>query len=241
MKQILSIAVLVAIIFSSCGKHGYKSVKLKDQTDSVSYLLGLYYAKGAKSSNFTINPEMVKIAFEQVKAGDSIKFSEQEIGMKLQMFYGKIQQEVAKKNLEEGKKFLEENKKKAGVITTASGLQYIIVKEGNGPLPDSADKVSINYRGTTIDDKEFDSSYKRGEPATFPVTGTIPGFTEALLKMKVGSKWKLFIPANLGYGERGAGNTIAPNATIIFELEVLSILPKEPAAPQATIPGIKKR
>jgi FKBP-type peptidyl-prolyl cis-trans isomerase FklB len=129
----------------------------------------------------------------------------------------------AEKNLKAGEAFLAENAKKNGVKTTASGLQYKILKEGDGPMPKATDTVKVNYKGTLIDGTVFDSSYDRGEPVTFPVNGVIPGWTEALQMMKVGSKWQLFIPANLAYGERSPGPKIGPNSTLIFEVELLDI------------------
>jgi FKBP-type peptidyl-prolyl cis-trans isomerase FklB len=131
--------------------------------------------------------------------------------------------EKAAKNTEEGKKFLAENQKKAGVKTLPSGLQYKVLTEGAGKTPKAEDTVTVNYKGTLIDGTEFDSSYKRGQPATFQVKGVIKGWTEALQLMKEGSKWHLFIPPELAYGERGAGRDIGPNATLIFEVELLTV------------------
>jgi len=130
---------------------------------------------------------------------------------------------LGEKNVKEGEVFLAANGKKAGVVATESGLQYTVLKEGDGPRPKATDRVKVNYRGTLIDGTEFDSSYKRGKPAVFPANRVIRGWTEALQLMKVGSKYKLFIPANLAYGKRGAGAMIGPNATLIFEVELLGI------------------
>ncbi len=129
----------------------------------------------------------------------------------------------AEKNKAVGKSFLETNKDKEGVVTLPSGLQYKVIKKGNGDSPKASDKVSCHYKGTTIDGKEFDSSYKRGKPASFPVGGFIKGWTEALQLMKIGSKWMLYIPADLAYGDKGAGQVIGPGATLIFEVELLGI------------------
>jgi len=129
----------------------------------------------------------------------------------------------AQKNLEEGKKFLEENGKKEGVVTLESGLQYLVVQEGTGAIPTLTDTVKTHYHGTLINGDVFDSSYDRGEPISFPVTGVIKGWTEALLLMKEGAKWKLFIPSDLAYGSRGAGGVIPPNTTLIFDIELISI------------------
>ena len=130
-------------------------------------------------------------------------------------------------NKKEGTAFLAANKAKQGVTTLPSGLQYKIEKEGTGPKPAASDTVVCNYRGTLIDGKEFDSSYKRGQPASFPVSGVIKGWTEALQLMPVGSKWDLYVPAELAYGDRGAGPDIGPGATLIFEVELLSIQGKK--------------
>jgi FKBP-type peptidyl-prolyl cis-trans isomerase FklB len=141
-------------------------------------------------------------------------------------------------NKKEGDAFLAANKTKEGVVTLPSGLQYKILKEGNGPKPTASDSVVCNYKGTLINGTEFDSSYKRGEPATFPVTGVIKGWTEALQLMPVGSKWQLFIPPDLAYGPRGTpGGPIGPNATLIFEVELISIKDKNPPPDKVPAPG----
>jgi FKBP-type peptidyl-prolyl cis-trans isomerase FklB len=141
------------------------------------------------------------------------------------------QQELAKKlgekNKKEGEAFLSENRKKEGIKALPSGLQYKVVKAGTGKKPKSTDTVTTHYRGTLIDGTEFDSSYRRGQPASFPVSGVIAGWTEALQLMEEGAKWQLFIPPNLAYGERGAGSQIGPNATLIFEIELISIQEKK--------------
>jgi FKBP-type peptidyl-prolyl cis-trans isomerase FklB len=133
------------------------------------------------------------------------------------------QKEIAAKNLQDGKAFLEANAKKEGVITTASGLQYKVLKSGSGPSPTLNSTVTTNYRGTLIDGREFDSSYKRGQPASFPVKGVIKGWTEALQLMKVGDKWELYIPSDLAYGASQRSELIQPNSTLVFELELLGI------------------
>jgi FKBP-type peptidyl-prolyl cis-trans isomerase FklB len=130
---------------------------------------------------------------------------------------------VAEKNKKEGEAFLAENAKKEGVVTLPSGLQYKIIQQGSGRKPKLTDEVTTHYRGTLLDGTEFDSSYKRGEPTSFPVNGVISGWTEALQLMPVGSKWQLFIPSNLAYGMRGAGGTIGPNAALIFDIELIAI------------------
>ena len=139
-------------------------------------------------------------------------------------FFGfKDRNELAEENLSQGEAFLAENGKREGVISLPSGLQYEVIHDVSGDTPEATDTVVTHYRGTLIDGKEFDSSHRRGEPASFPVNRVIPGWTEALQLMTVGSKWKLFIPSNLAYGEGGAGKVIGPNATLIFEIELLGI------------------
>ena len=144
------------------------------------------------------------------------------------------QKQLGEKNKTEGDKYLEDNKKKSGVKTTASGLQYKVEKEGTGATPKATDMVTVNYRGTLIDGTEFDSSYKRGQPATFPVNGVIKGWTEALQLMKQGSKYQLFIPAALAYGERAMGPDIGPNSTLIFEVELQDVKPPPTPRPQGS-------
>lgn len=126
-------------------------------------------------------------------------------------------------NLAAGEKFLADNAKNAGVVTTASGLQYLVFNEGTGATPKATDNVTVHYKGTTIDGKEFDSSYSRGEPATFPLNGVIPGWTEGVQLMKEGAKYRFFIPSKLAYGERGAGRAIGPNAALIFDVELIKV------------------
>jgi FKBP-type peptidyl-prolyl cis-trans isomerase len=141
---------------------------------------------------------------------------------------------ASEKNKKEGEEFLTANKAKPGVVTLPSGLQYKIMQAGTGPKPTATDSVSCNYRGTLIDGTEFDSSYKRGQPTTFPVSGVIKGWTEALQLMPVGSKWQLFVPASLAYGDRAASALIGPDATLLFEVELLSIQDKKAAKAPAT-------
>lgn len=156
----------------------------------------------------------------------------QEFNMKAQQMMTTKRNVEGEKNKAEGAAFLAENAKKEGVKTTASGLQYIVTVEGTGPSPKETDKVKVHYRGTLLDGVEFDSSFKRNMPAEFPLNRVIRGWTEGVQLMKVGSKYKFFIPAELAYGANGAGQLIGPNATLIFELELLEIMPPEAAAPQ---------
>ena len=145
--------------------------------------------------------------------------------------------DIGDRNLAAGEAFLEENEKSEGVVTTRSGLQYLVLHEGDGPRPKATDSVTVHYRGTLIEGIEFDSSYERDEPASFPLQGVIPGWTEALQLMKVGSRYRIFIPSHLAYGEQGAGMMIGPNATLIFEVELLEIEGKTSPAPPEQGPG----
>ncbi len=211
--------------------------QLKDQKDKASYSIGYDIGTTFKKQNIELNTDALIAGMKEALSGKEASMSKEEREKTLETFQKEMMEkqvaaskEAATKNLAEGEKFLAENKKKDGVKTTTSGLQYKVVKEGTGPTPKETDTVVTNYRGTTIDGTEFDSSYKRNEPATFPVNRVIKGWTEALQLMKVGSKYQLFIPASLAYGERGAGRDIGPNSTLIFDVELLSIKPPEPAA-----------
>jgi FKBP-type peptidyl-prolyl cis-trans isomerase FklB len=183
-----------------------------------------------------VDPEIVEHGLKDALAADKLQMPEDEIRAALTDLNNQLRQkqisaakEAGDKNKKEGSEFLAENKGKDGVITLPSGLQYKVLKAGEGKKPAATDTVVCQYRGTLISGKEFDSSYKRGQPATFQVNGVIKGWTEALQLMPVGSKWELFIPSEMAYGERGAGADIGPNATLIFEVELVSIQDKEQA------------
>ncbi len=204
--------------------------ELKTQKDKVSYVIGLDMGNSLKKNMVDVDTELLIRGLKDALSGATPIMTEQEMKetiMALQKDLQAKQQEqvkaLAEKNKKEGEVFLAENKKKGGVITMPSGLQYKILTDGKGKSPKATDTVTVNYKGTLIDGAEFDSSYKRGQPATFTVNGVIPGWTEALQLMKEGSKWQLFIPSNLAYGEREAGGTIGPNAVLIFEVELISI------------------
>ena len=167
--------------------------------------------------------EEINMKFAEPMTDDEMKAAFQALEQEIATAQEAKNKDLAKKNTEEGAAFLAANKKKPGIKTTASGLQYKVLKEGTGPVPKKTDTVSTHYRGTLLDGTEFDSSIARNEPATFPVTGVIPGWTEALQLMKVGSKWQLFIPAELAYRDQGAGADIGPNAVLVFDIELLGI------------------
>jgi len=218
---------------AGCQNSGSKGdVKLTSKNDSVSYALGVLIGENNKQQMKNapgvdqLDKKILIAAFEKAFLGDSVQIKPQKCNEKVQAFFNQLSKAEGDKNLKEGEEFLAKNKTKSGVVTTASGLQYEIIKAGTGPKPTAEQEVKCHYVGTTIDGKEFDSSVKRGEPATFPVNRVIPGWTEALQLMPVGSKWKLYIPASLAYGERGAGQDIKPNSALIFEVELLEIVKK---------------
>src|SRR5437667_7296836 len=213
-----------------------KSPQLKDQKDKVSYSIGLNIGFNLGRQNVQVNPDLLAAGIKDAIAGKPQLNADQvkEVMATFEKDMQQKQKAAGEKNASEGAKFLEENKKKEGVKATASGLQYKAIKEGTGPQPKATDMVTVNYRGTLIDGTEFDSSYKRGQPATFPLNGVIKGWTEAVQLMKVGSKYQLFVPSNLAYGERSVGPDIAPNATLIFEVELLDVKPPPTPAPQAS-------
>jgi FKBP-type peptidyl-prolyl cis-trans isomerase FklB len=207
------VALFVAPIISQTGQ----------KMDSVSYSLGVLVAQNFKNGEkIEIDAAAMAKGFEEALASkESIPVQQAN-----QIFSSYMQRSQMKKHegkLAEGKKFLDENGKRAGVTTTASGLQYEIMKAGTGAKPTSNDKVTVHYHGTLLNGKVFDSSVQRGETIEFPVTGVISGWVEALQLMPMGSKWKLFIPYNLAYGERGAGGDIGPYETLVFEVELIKI------------------
>ncbi|MGD0515097.1 MAG: FKBP-type peptidyl-prolyl cis-trans isomerase [Terriglobales bacterium] len=208
----------------------------KTQKDKVSYAIGMNIGTTLHRQSVDIDPKVLQQGLEDAMAGGKTLLSEDEARATLTEFQADMRKKMQEKmqaagetNKKEGAEFLAANKAKEGVVTLPSGLQYKILTAGTGPKPTASDSVVCNYRGTLIDGKEFDSSYKRGQPATFPVSGVIKGWTEALQLMPVGSKWQLVVPSDLAYGERGQGQDIAPNATLIFEVELLSIQSKDQA------------
>lgn len=228
MKALLT-AVLCIMLLANHAAAG-DNATLKNEKDKVSYSIGLNIGNNFKGQSVDINPDALLKGIKDALSGSKPLMTDKEIQETLTAFQKQMtakQAERAKalgeKNKKEGETFLAENKKKEGIKTTASGLQYKIIKAGNGAKPKATDTVTVNYRGTLVDGTEFDSSYKRGEPATFPVNGVIPGWVEALQLMPVGSKWQLFLPFNLAYGEHGSGREIGPNAALIFEVELIAI------------------
>lgn len=208
---------------------------LKTQKDKVSYAIGMQVANNLNRQSLDVDPDVLLKGLKDEMAGKSL-MTDAEAHTTMSQVFAELRakqeekmKEAGEANKKSGEDFLAANKTKQGVVTTASGLQYKVITQGNGPKPTASDTVVCNYKGTLIDGKEFDSSYKRGEPASFPVSGVIKGWTEALQLMPVGSKYELYIPSELAYGERGAGADIGPNTTLIFEVELLSIQGKDAA------------
>lgn len=234
LRSLAYAATLVLTVgVAGCQNAGTKGdSKLTSKNDSVSYALGVLIGENNKQQMKQapgvdqLNKEILVAAFIKAFNGDSVQIKAEAANGIIQSFFNDMAAAEGEKNLKEGEAFLAENGKKEGVITLPSGLQYQIITAGNGPKPAAEDEIKCHYHGTTIDGKVFDSSVDRGEPVTFPVNRVIPGWTEALQLMPVGSKWKLFIPAALAYGERGAGGDIKPNSTLIFEVELLEIVKK---------------
>ncbi len=227
MKHLTFIFAAFTLVLPLFGQE--KSPPLKDQKDKFSYSIGVNIGSNLSKQNIPVNPDAITAGIKDAIAGkpqltpDQIK----EVMATFEKDMEQKQKAAGEKNASEGTKFLEENKKKDGVKTTGSGLQYKALKQGTGAQPKESDTVTVNYRGTLINGTEFDSSYKRGQPATFPLSGVIKGWTEGLQLMKVGSKYQLFVPPNLGYGDRAVGPDISPNSTLIFEVELLDIKPAE--------------
>lgn len=200
------------------------------ELDKVSYSIGVQMGADFKQQDIQVNPTLFMQGINDAQQSGPKLLTEEEVRNTLVNFQKNMiqkQQEnqlkLSSKNLEDGNKFLEENKKKPGVTTLPSGLQYRVVQAGSGPKPTATDTVVTHYSGKFIDGKEFDSSYSRGEPAEFQVNAVIPGWTEALQLMQPGAKWEIVVPAKLGYGENGVGRIIGPNATLVFDIELLSI------------------
>lgn len=225
-----ALAILASVLLLAGQIWAAEETSLKTKKDKVSYVIGVNVGKGMQQQSIDIDPDIFAKGLKDAMTGAKTAMTDEEMRQVLTAFQKEMAEKqaekmkvVAEKNKKEGEAFLAANKKKKGVKTLPSGLQYKVIKEGTGEMPKLTDTVTTNYRGTLIDGTEFDSSYKRGQPAKFLVKGVIAGWTEALQLMKVGSTWQLFIPSSLAYGERGAGNIIGPNATLIFDIELISI------------------
>jgi FKBP-type peptidyl-prolyl cis-trans isomerase FklB len=211
-------------------KPGPAPLVLKTPKDKASYAIGMNIGKGLHKDSVDVDPAILLRGLKDGMAGGKTLLTDDEAKSAMVAIQADLRKKQEAKmaiagdaNKKEGDEFLAQNKTKEGVVTLPSGLQYKILKEGTGPKPSASDSVICNYKGTLIDNTEFDSSYKRGQPATFPVGQVIKGWTEVLQLMPVGSKWQVFVPSDLAYGPRAPGGAIGPNATLIFEIELLSI------------------
>ena len=234
------LGIILVILFLVAPAYAEQQVELKTAKDKLSYSIGFDMGSSIKRNEIDVDPNIVKKALNDSLSGGKPLMTEQEMRDSINTFQKEMvakQQERAKmageKNKKEGAAFLAANAKKEGVKTLPSGLQYMVLTEGKGKQPKATDSVTVQYRGTLIDGTEFDSSYKRGQPATFVLNQVIKGWTEGVQLMKEGGKIRLFVPSELAYGERGAGAQIGPNATLIFEIELVSIGQAAQGAPQS--------
>jgi FKBP-type peptidyl-prolyl cis-trans isomerase FklB len=229
MKRRLSMAICAAVALSGAA-FAADAPELKGEKEKISYSIGMEIGGNLKKGSFELDPDMLAKGLKDSYNGEKTLLTEDQARQAIEDFQNALMakkaeamQKLSEKNKADGEKFLAENAKKAGVTSLPSGLQYKEITPGKGKSPKTSDTVTTHYKGTLIDGTEFDSSYKRGQPVSFPVSGVIAGWTEALQLMKEGAKWQLFIPSNLAYGERGAGGVIGPNATLIFEVELISV------------------
>lgn len=227
---LIGLVILLPFLSLATDEEKDTDVELKSFEQKLSYMLGQQIGNNIKESPTEIDIDIFVSGIRDSLKGNKSLLSDEETNQVRQEFSRQVQETrnqkmaaLSGKNLKDGEAFLAENKKKEGIVTTDSGLQYKVLKQGDGPKPQSTDKVTVHYRGTLLDGTEFDSSYKRGQPASFQVGGVIRGWTEALQLMNVGSKYQLFIPAGLAYGQRGAGQKIGPNSMLIFDVELLNI------------------
>ena len=218
----LLISILITAVSCNSQVNPEESITMKTSNDSVSYALGVNIGTSIKTQFKDIDLNILAAAIKDAYEGTEMIPNEECIPI-LRTYSVSAQKKMAEENKAEGQKFLAENGKRSGVTTTASGLQYEIINAGNGPIPTESDRITVHYHGTLIDGTVFDSSVERGQPATFGVTQVIAGWIEVLQLMPVGSKWKVYIPSDLAYGERGSGQKIMPNSTLIFEMELLGI------------------
>jgi FKBP-type peptidyl-prolyl cis-trans isomerase len=231
--NVRAVVILMCLVLAGSPVFGAEKTELKTEKDKLSYALGADMGGNLKKFEIEIDADLYAKGMKDALSGSNVLLTDQEIRaliMTLQKDVQTKQQEKMKaqgeKNKKDGETFLDENKKKEGVKTLPSGLEYKVITEGKGASPKATDTVTVHYKGTLIDGTEFDSSYKRNTPATFPVNGVIKGWTEALQLMKEGSKWQLFIPANLAYGESGRPG-IPPNSVLIFEVELIKVEGKD--------------
>ncbi len=221
VKLVILVAALATASSQAMGEGGFGT-----ERENWSYAIGARIGLDMMQRGIDLDAKAFAQAIEDIQAGRALRLSDREMNdalRALQAGQADRLQAMARRNKEAGEKFLAENKTKPGIKTTPSGVQYAVIQAGSGERPTLNDTVVVHYKGTLINGKEFDSSYSRGEPATFPVNGVIQGWQEVLQKMKVGAKWRAYIPASLAYGEHGAPPSIGPNETLIFDIELLDI------------------
>jgi FKBP-type peptidyl-prolyl cis-trans isomerase FklB len=231
MKRFLSCSLIASSMILSAPIFAEKqNMQLKTDDDKMSYSIGVDIGKSFNKQQINIKLDSFMLGIKEGQQDNPTLLSNEEIQQMLLALQSQMikkqqeaSQEIAVKNKSQGDTFLSENKKRKEIKTTKSGLQYRVIKSGSGSAPKAEDTVTTHYRGTLIDGTEFDSSYSRGQPATFKVNGVIKGWTEALQMMQPGAKWELYVPSTLAYGEHGVGNIIGPNATLIFEVELVSV------------------
>jgi FKBP-type peptidyl-prolyl cis-trans isomerase FklB len=229
MKQ-WTVAALCAVLVISGAAYAAEAPALQGEKEKTGYGIGMDIGATLKRQGVEVDVDSLARGLKDAYTGATTALTDNEARQAILEYQKQVVEKQAEamkklgeKNRAEGEKFLAENAKKEGVKTLPSGLQYKVITPGTGKSPKATDTVTTHYRGMLIDGTEFDSSYKRGEPATFPVSGVIPGWTEALQLMKEGGKWEIFLPPKLAYGERGAGRDIGPNATLIFDVELISV------------------
>jgi FKBP-type peptidyl-prolyl cis-trans isomerase FklB len=228
---------ILAVAFSAVALPAQDETSLKNPTEKLSYALGMDLGNQFRKQTVQVNPEVFLQGLKDAIAGSKTLLTEEQVRSQISELQNQMRTKylveratIGRTNKSEGEAFLAGNKSQPGVIALESGLQYRIIKAGDGQKPSLQDTVLCNYRGTLINGTEFDNSYKQNKPASFPVAKVIKGWTEALQRMPVGSKWQLFVPPSLAYGENGAGSVIGPNATLIFEVDLVAIQPKSQTA-----------
>jgi FKBP-type peptidyl-prolyl cis-trans isomerase FklB len=249
MKQLAVIAAILMLAGSVAfaqqpAAETKKEPGFETMKDRVSYSIGVLVGRDMKNQGIDLNPDVFGKGFKDTLSGAAPAMTDEEMQKTMSEFRVQMaakkqaeMKKIAEENKAKEEAFLAENKTKEGVKTTATGLQYKVLKEGTGKMPTAYDTVVVHYRGTLLDGTEFDSSYKRNEPAVLPVSGLIPGWTEALQMMKAGSKWQLWVPSKSAYGEAGAGGVIPPNAALSFEVELISIEQPEGKTPPKKATG----
>ena len=232
MKNLIGIFIVLLMIAISCtsSEKVVETPQLTDYMDTVSYSVGVDIGKSFRLQEMDINPDVMARGLSDAFSDKETALTDEEIQSTLINFRQEFQQkqrEIAQRKAQEAaiteESYLAESASKEGVVSLPSGLQYKVITPGDGPSPLTTDKVKVHYKGSLADGTIFDSSYDRGQPTSFTVSGVIKGWTEALLLMQVGSKWELTIPSKLGYGARGSGGKIPPNSTLLFEVELLGI------------------